>query len=184
MENNKKGAMLHRKEDDMMNKMKNKAGIMRLAAFCMAFILVLGNMYIPISAKSKGYKFTYKKVTVYMGGAAKKLIKKAGTPVKKTESTSCAYNGKDRVYQYKDFILYTYSNTDKGPEYVSGITFLTSNVKTKEGIKIGSSLKKVKKKYGTVKESYGIYTYKKGDSKIQIEVTNNKVTNIRYIKAK
>lgn len=167
-----------------MNKTKNKTGLMKLAAFFMAFILVVGSIYVPVYAKSKSYQFTYKKVTVSMNGSAAKLIKKAGTPVKKNESKSCAYDGKDRVYQYKDFILYTYSNKDNGPEYVSGITFLTSDVKTKEGIKIGSSLKAVKKKYGKAKETYGIYTYKKGNSKIQIEVTDDVVTNIRYIMAK
>ena len=52
----------------------------------------------------------------------------------------------DRVYQYEDFILYTYSNSNKGKEYVNGITFLTDKVKTKEGIKIGSTLKQVQKK--------------------------------------
>ena len=164
-----------------MNRKNNKKGIMRLAAFCMTLILILGNIYVPVSAKSKNYKFTYKKVTVSMNGSAQKLIKKAGKPIKKTEAKSCAYDGKDRVYQYKDFILYTYSKKDNGPEYINGITFLTSNVKTKEGVKIGSSLKTVKKKYGKAKDNYGLYTYKKGNSKIQIEVKDNVVTNIRYI---
>ena len=79
--------------------------------------------------------------------------------------------------------MYTYSNTDNGKEYVSGITFLNGKVKTKEGIKIGSTLKQVQKKYGKKKAKFGIYTYKKGDCKLQIEVTDDKVTNIRYIKA-
>lgn len=97
---------------------------------------------------------------------------------------SCAYKGKDRTYKYKDFILYTYSNSDKGAEYVNGITFLTSKVSTKEGIRIGSPYSSVKKKYGEVKDRFGVYTYKKGKSKLQIEVTDDVVTNIRYIIAK
>ena len=100
-------------------------------------------------AKAKGYQFTYKKVTVYMGGPAAKLIKKAG----------------------------------KGTEYVNGITFLTNKVSTKEKIKIGSSYSAVKKKYGNKKDYLGVYTYKKGGSKLQVEVTDDVVTNIRYIKA-
>lgn len=134
-------------------------------------------------AKAKGYKFTWKKVTVYMGGPAKKLIKKAGKPKKVKAVKSCAYDGKDRTYKYKDFILYTYSMTDNGPEYVSGITFLTKKAATKEKIKIGSPYSKVKKKYGSKKDYLGVYTYKKGGSKLQIEVTDDIVTNIRYIKA-
>ena len=134
------------------------------------------------NAGTKGYKFTYKKTTVYMGGAAKKFIKKAGKPKKKKACKSCAYNGKDRTYKYADFILYTYSNSDKGAEYVDGITFLTKNVSTKEGIHIGSSFDDVKKAYGKGKDNFGVYTYKKGKSKLQIEITNDKVTNLRYIK--
>lgn len=167
----------------MREKRKNKTKVVRILAFLMAMVLLAGNTITPVSAKSKGYKFTYKKVSVYMGGSAKKLIKKAGKPVSKKAKKSCAYKGKDRTYKYKNFILYTYSNSDNGTEYVSGITFLNEKVKTKEGIKIGSTLKQVQKKYGKKKAKFGIYTYKKGDCKLQIEVTDDKVTNIRYIKA-
>lgn len=161
----------------------------RVLALCMSLVLALGILAEGISpmtamAAAKEFKFTYKKATVQIGGPAKKLIKKAGKPVKKTAKKSCAYKGKDRTYKYKDFILYTYSNSDKGPEYVNGITFLTSKVSTKEGIHIGSDFDSVKSKYGKGKDSFGVYTYKKGKSKLQIEVTDDKVTNIRYIKAK
>lgn len=153
-------------------------------AVLLAAVLVLGSLSVTVSAKSKGYQFTYKKVTVYMGGPAKKLIKKSGKPLAKKVRKSCAYKGKDRTYKYDDFILYTYSYTDNGPEYVNGITFLTKNVCTKEKIKIGSTYQDVKKKYGNVKDNFGVYTYKKGNSKLQIEVTDDKVSNIRYVKAK
>jgi hypothetical protein len=137
----------------------------------------------PVStqAKSKGYVFSYKKSSVYMGGPAKTLIQKAGKPKSKKATKSCAYKGKDRTYAYRDFILYTYSNSDNGTEYVNGITFLTSKVATKEGIRIGSSYSAVKKKYGSGKEQFGVYTYKKGNCKLQIEVTDDEVTNIRYV---
>lgn len=161
----------------------------RLAAAGMSLVLAAGALSaggVPVTAQAavKEFKFTYKKVTVQIGGPAKKLIKKAGKPVKKTAKKSCAYKGKDRTYKYKNFILYTYSNSDKGPEYINGITFLNAKVSTKEGIRIGSKYSSVKRKYGKGKNSFGIYTYKKGKSKLQIEVTDNKVTNIRYIKAK
>jgi hypothetical protein len=143
----------------------------------------LVGMIFPVSvqAKSKGYVFTYKKASAYMGGKAQSLIKKAGKPKSKTVKKSCAYKGKDRTYKYKDFILYTYSDSDNGPEYVNGITFLTDKVSTKEGIKIGSSYDSVKKKYGNAKDQFGVYTYKKGNCKLQIEVTDDEVTNIRYV---
>lgn len=159
--------------------MKKRAALIVL--FMIMATLMSGILAGRVSAKSKGYKFTYKKATVYMHGAAKKLIKKAGKPIAKKASKSCAYDGQDITYKYKDFILYTYTNKDGGKEYVSGITFLTSDVKTKEKIKIGSSEQDMKDKYGDGEEFYGIYTYKKGKCKLQMEVKDGKVTNIRYL---
>lgn len=153
----------------------------RLLVFFILVVVAVGVVPVSVRAKSKGYLFSYKKATAYMGGPAKTLIKKAGNPKSKKVKKSCAYNGKDRTYAYKDFILYTYSNTDNGTEYVNGITFLTNKVSTKEGIRIGSSYSAVKKKYGNGKEQFGIYTYQKGNCKLQIEVTDDKVTNIRYV---
>lgn len=161
-----------------------KTAVTKWMAICMAFIIGFAGMGAAAQAKSAGYQFTNKKVTISMHSNAKKFLKKAGTPLKKKVTKSCAYDGKDRTYTYKDFILYTYSNSNNGPEYVNGITFLTSNVKTKEGIKIGSTLQDVKKKYGTVKDNFGIYTYKKGKCKLQIEITDGKVTNLRYVATK
>lgn len=136
------------------------------------------------AAKAKGYVFRYKGVTVGMHSPAKKLLAKAGKPLATKVTKSCAYKGKDRTYKYKDFILYTYSNTDKGAEYINGITFLTGNVSTKEGIKQGSTLAQVKKKYKKGQEKFGIYTYKKAKCKLQIEITDDVVTNIRYVGTK
>lgn len=135
-------------------------------------------------AKNTGYGFSFKNATVYMESAAKNLIKKAGKPKAKKTAKSCAYKGKDRTYKYKDFILYTYSNSSNGPEFVNGITFLTNKVSTKEGIHIGSTWDDVKAKYGSGTDNFGIYTYKKGKCKLQIEVENDKVKNIRYVKIK
>lgn len=163
----------------------NEKGIWK-KLFVFGVLMVLAVYGLPAAAEAKveGYEFTYKKATVHMGGEAKKLIQKAGKPKNKKVKKSCAYEGKDRTYKYKDFILYTYSNSDHGAEYVNGITFLTSKVSTKEGIHIGSSYRSVKEKYGSAKDRFGVYTYKKGAGKLQIEVTDEVVTNIRYIIAK
>ena len=55
---------------------------------------------------------------------------------------------------------------------------------TKEGIRIGSSLKDVTKKYGKAKARFGVYTFKKGSSKLQIMLNGNKVSAIRYFASK
>lgn len=164
--------------------MKRDGKTVKFLVICMAMVLITGSIYAPAQAKSKGYKFSYKGASVYMKGPAKKIIRKAGTPLAKKVKKSCAYKGKDRTYKYTDFILYTYSKSEKGKEYVNGITFLTSRVSTKEGIRIGSTLSQVTKKYGKAKGRFGVYTYKKGSCKLQIEITDNKVSNLRYVASK
>lgn len=161
--------------------MKKTGVCKRILVFVILAALAVSSVPTGTKAKSTGYEFAYKKATAYMGGPAKKLIEKAGKPKSKKVKKSCAYKGKDRTYKYEDFILYTYSHSDNGAEYVNGITFLTSKVSTKEGIHIGSSYSDVVKKYGSAKDQFGVYTYKKGKSKLQIEVTDQVVTNIRYI---
>ncbi len=161
-----------------------KKKVRSMAAFMLACAIIIGAPAVPAQAKSKGYAFSWNGVSVGMHDKAKKFISKAGRPVAKKVKKSCAYKGKDRIYKYKDFILYTYSKTDKGEEYVNGITFLNGNVSTEEKIRIGSPLADVAKKYKNGKEKFGIYTFKKAKSKLQIEVTDGKVTNIRYIGTK
>ena len=149
----------------------------------LAIILNIGFLYRSnVQAAPKGYVFAYKGASVQMGGKANKLLKKAGEPEKKKVSKSCAYDGKDRIYQYKDFILSTYSEKDDGPEYVNGITFRTDDVSTKEGIRIGDSLEDVEKAYGKTEEDLGVYNYVKGSCRLQFMVSDGKVVNIRYQK--
>jgi hypothetical protein len=148
---------------------------------CLAAVILVGALSPVAEAASKGFQFKKYGVTISMHGKAASFIKKAGKAKKTKASKSCAYDGKDRTYEYKDFILYTYSKSDKGAEYVNGITFKTKKVSTKEGIKIGSSEEKLLETYGDAKAKYGIYTYKKGKSKLQFEVEDGKVTNIRYV---
>ena len=169
-----------------MNLTKKK--FLRFTVIFMVIIAIIVGMTsfstIEVQAAT-GYKIKYNKVTITMGSKAKKFINAAGTPKEKKTSKSCAYDGKDITRYYNDFILYTYTNSNKksAKEYVQGITFLTSNIKVKKyGIKIGSTEKKVKKKLGKKKPKYGVYTYYKGKTKLQIEVNNGKVTNIRCIK--
>ena len=164
----------------MKNTLKSCMNLWKVTAVCMAVVLFASTSMQYVAAKSSGYQFTYNKVTISMHGKAAKFIKKAGKPKKIKVKKSCAYKGKDRTRWYDGFILYTYSKSDKGAEYVSGVTFRDDSVKTPEGIKIGSSLSDVQKAYGKTKDEFGIYTYKKGDSRLQIEIIDNKVTNLRY----
>lgn len=158
-----------------------KKVIKRLVVGGMMCVMLTSLVGSNVQAAPKGFQFVNKGVKVSMNSKATKFIKKAGKPLALKVKKSCAYDGKDRTYKYKGFILYTYSNSNKGPEFVNGITFLNNKVKTKEGITIGSSLKDVQKTYGKGSVKFGIYTYTKGKSRLQIEITDDKVTNLRYV---
>ena len=167
--------MIERQEIDM-DCMKKK-----ILGFVIALAVLVSAAAVPAQAAPKGYIFKYKKVSAAMHGKAAALMKKAGTPVSQKRSKSCAYDGLDSTYVYKDFILTTYSHSVKGEQYINSITLRTDKVATREGIKIGSSYNAVVKKYGKAKDNLGVYTYAKGNSKLQIEVTDDEVTKIIYV---
>lgn len=153
----------------------------RIVSFLAAFCCIINLCSVTSDASSKGYVFRYKKVSVQMHGKASALLKKAGKPLASKKSKSCAYKGMDATYIYKDITVTTYSNSDGGIEYINSVTLRTDKVSTKEGIKIGSSYNDVIKKYGQGKENFGVYTYMKGKSKLQIEIVNNVVKKITYV---
>lgn len=164
-----------RKEREM------KGTIRKIVALVLTVALVIMALRVPAQAAPKGYVFKYKGVSASMHGKAAALMKKAGKPVSQRRSKSCAYDGMDGTYVYNDFILTTYSHSVKGAEYINSITLRTDKVATKEGIKIGSSYNTVVKKYGKAKDNFGVYLYTKGKSKLQIEITDDKVSKIMYI---
>ena len=51
-----------------------KSIVSKLAVVCLTAVVAIGGVSAPASAKSKGYVFKYKGVSVTMNGAAKMLI--------------------------------------------------------------------------------------------------------------
>ena len=118
----------------------------KMISLVLAIAMVLLVPVSVVSAAPKGYGFRYAGVTVYVHGKASGLIDKMGEPNKKSKSKSCAYDGEDIKYVYDDFTLVTYTEKKGGTEYVQSIKFTSKKAKTKEGIKIGSKEKTMKKK--------------------------------------
>lgn len=158
-----------------------KQNVFAKVTACLMLLCYISLCSVTSDAASKGYIFKYKKVSVQMHAKASTLLKKAGTPVTSKKSKSCAYKGMDATYIYKDIIVTTYSHSDGGTEYINSVTLRTDSVSTKEGIRIGSSYNDVVKKYGTGKDNFGVYTYTKGKSKLQIEIADNTVKKIMYL---
>lgn len=165
--------------------MKTKGNVFRrFLTVCLAAALVFA-MALPVGAAS-GYSCSYKSVTAKPGDKASSLKKKVGAKQKK--SPSCAAGGYDYIYDGKDIKLETYTTkkSKSATEYIRSITFKTKKPKTKEGVKIGSSLKTVKNKYKKTDSGKtpadGVNTFSKGKTKLQISIKKGKVTGIRYLK--
>lgn len=150
------------------------------AAGCLILAFVIA--VTDVQAAS-GYYFKYNDEKATPGSSAEKFLEAAGEPEKTSKTNSCATKGYDYKYEYKDFILKTYTNDKKknATQYVNSIVFTTNKVKTPEGVKIGSTEKTVKKKYKNAKEEFGVYTKKKGKTKIMITVDDGKVTAIEIV---
>lgn len=161
----------------------NKQTVKRILCLCLAFVMLF-TATPAVEAATKGFYFKYNKVKAIPGEDASKFIEAAGEADDVSKTNSCATKGYDYTYTYEDFILETYTEkkTKDATQYVNSITFLTDEVKTPEGIKIGSKESTVKRKYKGAKKSFGVYSLTKGETKITVEVEDKKVTAIKIMK--
>lgn len=165
--------------------MNEYRGLLKKFLYMVVVMAIALSTVEPVLAASKGYGFSYNNEKIAPGQAASKFLKAAGEANSVKKSDSCATKGYDYTYEYDDFTIITYTEekTKKAKQYVSSITFKSSNVKTNEGIKIGSKESTVKKKYKGAKKKFGVYTSKKGATIINITITKKKVSAIEIIKA-
>ena len=95
------------------------------------------------------------------------------------EVPSCAFEGMDKVYTYPNYEIQTYQDGDV--DRIFSIYFLTDEIATTEGIKIGSTLEDVKKAYGeNPQEVDSKYSYTLGKTTVEFIVDDGMVTSISY----
>lgn len=125
------------------------------------------------------YFFTYEGTEIRLHADMAAILQALGEPKKYTESTSCAFEGLDKTYQYDSFVITTYPVGDK--DYVYSFWFLDDFAQTNEGIKIGDSQDKVEQAYGAeVFNGKNAYTMKKGDGIFEVIIKDGVVDNITY----
>ena len=133
------------------------------------------------SASSDTYGFVYKGVLLTPGMDADAAIKALGEGyVKSPDIQSCAFNGIETSYDYKDIVLFV-DNRDGGNYKINTIDVRDPSVDC-GGIKLGSSMDDVKKVYGepTSQEIYGL-CYEKNHTQIQfISVDEKTVSSILF----
>lgn len=127
------------------------------------------------------YTFKSGQTEIAMGAEAAPVITALGAPIKDVfETDSCAYQGKDKVYTYRDFEVSTFPKD--GKECISAVIVTGSSAATPEGISIGSKAADVTKTYGASDGKYGIYRYTKGQTELTFYTTQDgSVEEIEYI---
>lgn len=138
------------------------------------------------AAKKTAYTFTpdpsaKEAVQITAGEELKPVLEKLGAAEEIKTLTNCANGGKDKVYQYENFDLYTTQN-EKKATIIQSVVLKTDKVATEEGLKLGQLPKDVKKLYPDAVEEYGLYTVTLGNTRIVIDCgyKNDKVVDICY----
>lgn len=131
-----------------------------------------------MSKEAEGaFRFSYEGTTLTPGemfdASMLKEYKKLSTV------PSCAFDGKDNVYNYGTFELTAHIEEDK--ERIYSIYLIDSNLSTTEGLSLGDTLDDVKSVYGEdYKEEETSYIYTRGETSLIMIVQDNVVVSIEY----
>ncbi|MBP3338000.1 MAG: hypothetical protein J6L69_01185 [Lachnospiraceae bacterium] len=129
--------------------------------------------------EKKTFSFEYNGKTVNIGEDWALVNKKLGDYESMFVSESCAYQGTDRFYYYKDFEIMT-SEID-GKEILTNIYIDKENVKAVNGICLGMGLSEVAKNMGPAdKSTEKALIYYGSNVNVQISLQNDKVIGVEY----
>jgi hypothetical protein len=136
------------------------------------------------NAAGDNLSVVYRNVDIQIGAKADEVIEQLGNDYSYSESESCAYQGKDKIYEYPDIEIYTYPKNNV--DYILSVVFLNDTVETKEKITIGASTEDIIKAYGKDNliflgaEGYENINYEKGDSKIMMLMREGEIYYLEY----
>ncbi len=110
------------------------------------------------------------------------IVAALGEPSAYFESTSCAFDGIDKMYTYDHFRIETYPDGEK--DRISYIFFLDDMAETPEGICIGMTKEEVEDAYGTdYEDKSGLLVYTKDGKHLSFLIEDGVVTSIEYSSA-
>ena len=132
--------------------------------------------------ETKTYTFTSGTTKIAINADVAPILAALGEWRDYAESTSCAFEGLDKVYIYAGFELQTYPMGEK--DYVYMIILQDDTVATEKGIRIGAEKATVIEAYGTPNlqtETSLMYTAE--GMYLQFILRDGVVTSIQYSKA-
>lgn len=123
------------------------------------------------------YSFKYEEKEIKLAEEFSK--DKFGEEEAYSEIASCAFEGLDKTYTYKDYEITTFPKDNK--DYIYSIYLLNEEVGTSEGVKVSDNKDKMISVYGEEYTQMGNqYTYTKGKTNIEFIVENDVITSIQY----
>ncbi len=148
-----------------------------LAAMALSFVACKDND--PPAEEGKTYTFTSGATKIAINDDVAPILAALGEWRDYDESTSCAFEGLDKVYTYAGFEINTYPMGEK--DFVYRVVFYDDTVATEEGIRIGSTKDAVIGAYGTPdKQGNTFLQYNTSEMYLEFLLTDDTVTDIRY----
>ena len=152
--------------------------------------ILLAAMALSLAACKNNDDTVEEKVYTFTSGSTKMAIDADVTPILSSlgewkgydESTSCAFEGLDKVYTYDGFEINTYPMN--GKDYVLLIELYDDTVATEKGIRIGSTKQAVLEAYGTPdQQTHTDLIYNGKGMFLQFILEGETVSSIQYSKA-
>ncbi len=137
-------------------------------------------MAFPCFAAAQNYKFQSGETVITVGDDADDVLDALGKAQKVFEQNGSVYPGKEKVYTYPEFELSIFPDEIC---YRIGDVYLpeTSAASTPEGLQIGSTKDDMTRIYGkNYTETGDACCYSKGDSRLLVYLSGNKVRGIEY----
>ena len=101
-----------------------KKYILLLCSLMLVSVLCMSCNQNGNTEKTKEFSFVYGQIQIAPHMEAASIIEKLGEPESYHEYESCAFQGKDKRYQYKDIIICTYPKN--GADYIYTIQLKTT----------------------------------------------------------
>lgn len=150
-----------------------------LAAMILSFVACKKDDTKPEEAE-KVYTFTSGTTKIAMNADVAPILAALGEWRDYDESTSCAFEGLDKIYVYPGFEIYTYPMN--GKDFVSSVRLYDDTVATEEGIRVGVTKDAVIATYGTPTQTFDTnLTYEVKGMYLQFSLEDGVVTSIEYV---
>ena len=161
--------------------MKKLLIFLLLATMVLSFVACKDNND-PSQEDGRIYTFTSGSTKISIDADAAPILASLGEWRDYAESTSCAFEGLDKVYSYAGFELQTYPMGEK--DYVYMIILQDDTVATEKGIRIGANTEAVIEAYGTPNlRMENLLMYNGNGMYLQFILRDGVVTSIQYSKA-